>query len=206
MSDRSSRALPCPLRVSAPAIVAAVVFAACGGSDGAADDVVRLDDPQDRSIVEDGGSIETMPQLEGETFPSATITDVDGNEVDSASLVGEPLVVNFWFTTCPPCAKELADFATVDEETDGVRFVGVNPSPTDPVPTMIRFAEERGVSYDLFKDEALELETALDIAFHPVTVFVASDGTIVDQTGVLDLDGLRTEVAELLAADEEITS
>ncbi|MEM9042784.1 MAG: TlpA disulfide reductase family protein, partial [Actinomycetota bacterium] len=140
----------------------------------------------------------------GEILPSARLTDVDGNEVDAQSLIGEPLVMNFWFTTCPPCAKELADFAEVDDETEGVRFVGVNPSPTDPIPAMVRFAEERGVTYDLFKDDLLELETALDITFHPVTVFVDSNGMIVNQTGVLDADGLRDEVAELLAHDKEL--
>ncbi|MEM1335827.1 MAG: hypothetical protein AAGG08_20460, partial [Actinomycetota bacterium] len=65
-------------------------------------------------------------------------------------------------------------------------------------------AEERGVTYDLFKDDLLELETALDITFHPVTVFVDSNGMIVNQTGVLDADGLRDEVAELLAHDKEL--
>ncbi|MEM9748105.1 MAG: TlpA disulfide reductase family protein [Actinomycetota bacterium] len=192
--------------VSVGAALAAIVLvaAACSSeSDDAGDDVLRLNDPQDRSLIEDP-TIETMPQLEGEILPSARLTDVDGNEVDAQSLIGEPLVMNFWFTTCPPCAKELADFAEVDDETEGVRFVGVNPSPADPIPAMVRFAEERGVTYDLFKDDLLELETALDITFHPVTVFVDSNGMIVNQTGVLDADGLRDEVAELLAHDKEL--
>lgn len=192
--------------MSVGAALAAIVLvaAACSSeSDDAGDDVLRLNDPQDRSLIEDP-TIETMPQLEGEILPSARLTDVDGNEVDAQSLIGEPLVMNFWFTTCPPCAKELADFAEVDDETEGVRFVGVNPSPADPIPAMVRFAEERGVTYDLFKDDLLELETALDITFHPVTVFVDSNGMIVNQTGVLDADGLRDEVAELLAHDKEL--
>lgn len=192
------------MSVGAALAAMVLVAAACSSeSDDAGDDVLRLNDPQDRSLIEDP-TIETMPQLEGEILPSARLTDVDGNEVDAQSLIGEPLVMNFWFTTCPPCAKELADFAEVDDETEGVRFVGVNPSPADPIPAMVRFAEERGVTYDLFKDDLLELETALDITFHPVTVFVDSNGMIVNQTGVLDADGLRDEVAELLAHDKEL--
>ena len=38
------------------------------------------------------------------------------------------MVVNLWYSTCPPCARELADFAAVEAEVgDDVRFVGVNP-------------------------------------------------------------------------------
>jgi hypothetical protein len=36
----------------------------------------------------------------------------------------------------------------------------------------------------------------------PVTLFVTSDGTIVEQTGPLDADQLRDKVADLLAADQ----
>ena len=54
------------------------------------------------------------------------------------------MVVNLWYSTCPPCARELADFAAVDAEVgDDVRFVGVNPY--DTAPTMTRFAADRGV-------------------------------------------------------------
>ena len=55
------------------------------------------------------------------------------------------MVVNLWYSTCPPCARELADFAAVDAEVgDDVRFVGVNPY--DTATTMTRFAADRGVT------------------------------------------------------------
>ena len=63
---------------------------------------------------------------------------------------------------------------------------------------MERFAGERGVEYELFRDEAAELQTALGITFFPYTVFVTSSGEIVDQTGVLDADGLREKIDALL--------
>jgi hypothetical protein len=36
----------------------------------------------------------------------------------------------------------------------------------------------------------------------PITLFVTSDGMIVEQTGPLDADELRAEIADLLAVDE----
>ncbi len=170
-----------------------------GDSGSGSDDVdVVLEDPQDRDLGDDELGLEPAPELDGEAFPDATLVDRDGREVSSASLLGDkPLVVNFWFSTCVPCERELADFAEVDAVmSDEVRFIGVNP--LDPVPVMEEFAGERGVEYDLLRDERAELQEALGVAFFPYTVFVTSSGEIVEQTGVLDADGLREKVGALL--------
>lgn len=121
----------------------------------------------------------------------------DGTNVSTSDWVGEPLVINFWYSTCPPCAAELADFAEVDAERDDVRFIGVNP--LDTVDDMIEFASERGVTYDLFRDEVAELQTELGIASFPSTVFVDADGNVTETTGVLDAEELRSQVDDLIA-------
>ena len=43
----------------------------------------------------------------------------------------------------------------------------------------------------------------MEVAF-PVTLFVTSDGTIIEQTGVLDADQLRDRVDELQAVEAQI--
>ena len=178
--------------VAAVAVIAAVAFV-WSQQDG--------DDAD--AVLDSSGGVETFPNdglgndaVEGDPFPDVVLLDGDGNEVATSELLGEPLVVNLWFSTCPPCAKELPDFAEVDAETDEVRFVGVNT--IDSVEVMERFAGERGVTYDLFRDEFAELTDAVGAVAFPVTLFVTSDGTIVDQTGVLDADELRARVANLL--------
>ena len=190
-------------RLLVASLAIAVVVSFAGGyvwSQTVADDDPAVDavleDSQDRTF--EGGPALIEPIPEGDVLPDATLVDGDGNEVSSQSLLGDrPLVLNFWFSTCIPCERELADFAEVDAEvSDRVRFVGVNP--LDTVPTMERFAGERGVEYELLRDEAAELQTALGVTFFPYTVFVTSSGEIVDQTGVLDADGLRERVDQLL--------
>ncbi len=192
-------------RLLAASLGVAVVVSLAGGyvwgqtvaNSNSGDDVdAVLVDPQDRTL--DGGPALIEPIPEGEVLPEATLIDGDGNEVSSMSWLGDtPLVINFWHSNCPPCEKELADFARVDAEMAGdVRFIGVNP--LDPIPTAERFAGERGVEYDLLRDDAVELQTELGVTFFPYTVFVTSSGEIVDQTGVLDADGLRERVENLL--------
>jgi peroxiredoxin len=189
-------------RLLAASLAIAIVVSVAGGyvwsqTVADSDDVdAILVDPQDRTL--EGGPAVIEPIPEGDVLPDATLVDRNGNEVSSQSLLGDrPLVINFWFSTCIPCERELSDFAEVDSEvSDRVRFVGVNP--LDSVPTMERFAGERGVDYELLRDDAAALQEALGVTFFPYTVFVTSTGEIVDQTGVLDADGLRERVDTLL--------
>ncbi len=158
----------------------------------------------------DPGAVVTFPNdgignepVEGTAFPDVTLADADGNEVTTADLLGEPLVVNLWFSTCPPCAKELPAFAEVDAERDDVRFVGVNT--IDSVEVMQRFAGERGVQYDLLRDEFAELADGVGAVAFPVTLFVTSDGTIVEQSGALDADELRAGIDQLMLEESKLT-
>jgi len=167
----------------------------------------RPDDAPVDARLTDASAVVTFPNdglgnadVEGDPFPEVVLFDVDDNEVATADLIGEPLVVNLWYSTCPPCAKELPDFAEVDAETDDARFIGVNT--LDSVEVMERFAGERGVEYDLFRDELTELADAIGATAMPITLFVTSDGTIVEQTGPLDADELRDKIADLLAVEQ----
>jgi peroxiredoxin len=165
------------------------------------------DDDQVDAVLSDPQGVVTYPNdglgntdVEGDPMPIVMLADADGNEVSTAEFLGDPLVVNFWFSTCPPCAKELPDFAEVHAEVgDTVRFVGVNT--IDSVEVMERFAGERGVGYELYRDDYAEFTDGIGASAFPVTIFVTSGGVIVAQTGALDADELREHVDELLALE-----
>jgi thiol-disulfide isomerase/thioredoxin len=179
--------------------VGAYVWASVVDDDG--DDVdARLEEPGVAAIPPD--SVVPNADLAGGELPQAVLSDRNGAEVDTRSFLGgAPLVINLWFSTCPPCAKELPDFAAVHADVgDEVRFIGVNT--IDSVEVMERFAGERGVSYELYRDDLAEFTDAIGATSFPVTIFVTSDGTIIDQTGVLDEAGLRERVAELQSIEE----
>ena len=160
------------------------------------------------ATLDDASAVVTYPndglgnqEVEGDLFPNATFLDRNDNEISSAELLGNPLVVNLWFSTCAPCAKELPDFAEVHAEVgEEVRFVGVNT--IDSVEVMERFAGERGVQYELLRDQYAELANGIGAVAFPITLFVTSEGVIVEQTGVLDADELRERVADLIAVDQ----
>ena len=156
------------------------------------DDVIRLDTPGE--LIDPAS---TNPNYSGDPLPAFELTNADGEDV-RLEPDGRPLVVNLWYSTCPPCARELGGFAAVDAEFgDQVRFVGVNNY--DDADTMERFAGERGVDYELLMDPDDVVGRELRVLQFPVTFFVSADGDIVTQTGPLSENELREHVAELLA-------
>ena len=134
--------------------------------------------------------------LAGRVLPRFELLDIDDQVVTLADFNTGPLVVNLWYSTCPPCARELADFASVERDVrDRIQFVGVNPR--DSVPVMTRFAGDRGVEYPLLRDADQLLGTGLEIVAYPVTLFIDADGVIVRQTGALDESELRAIIEEV---------
>jgi peroxiredoxin len=132
----------------------------------------------------------------GEPLPDIAVVDIDGNEVRLSAYRGEPLVVNLWFSNCPPCQRELVDFAAVHAEVgDRVRFIGLDPF--DTVEAMQRFATARDVSYELLRDTEQAFTNEIGVVAYPVTLFVDRSGMIVRQTGAIDADELRDAIADL---------
>jgi peroxiredoxin len=174
---------------AAVAVAGAIVWSRVVADDG--DDVVLI------TPGEYADPASTNAENAGDVFPSFELTGADGAAV-SLAPGDRPLVVNLWYSTCPPCSRELTAFGTVAADlSDEVRFVGVNP--LDDAETMVSYAADRGVDYELLMDPDEFVGTEFGVLQYPVTFFVATDGEIIAQTGVLSEDELREQIAELVA-------
>ena len=139
----------------------------------------------------------TNAVLEGDRLPEVTVQNLAGDAVSTIDLEGQPLVINIWGSTCAPCKEELPAFAEAHlRHGDSIRFVGVSYLP--PSEHEEQFARDRGVSYELLYDADGEFVTDVGIAAFPVPLFVAADGTIVQQPGRLTLEGLTAAIEDLL--------
>ena len=172
------------LAVAAAIVVAVAVVAANQNSDDS-DDNVTLTSSNDLSPT-----IGTNAAVTGRALPKVDIQTLAGDAFATADLIGRPLIVNFWYSTCAPCKRELPAFAAMHAQFgDRVRFVGVDTLP--PSPNEEAFARDRGVQYELLYDPDGELTTAVGIATSPQTLFIDAQGTIVEQTGELTADRLE---------------
>lgn len=74
-------------------------------------------------VVGCGGSEPIKLLRVGDQAPSFSLLSLSGEEIDSADLAGDPVVLNFWATWCQPCMKELPILREL--AAAGVRVVGV---------------------------------------------------------------------------------
>jgi len=191
---------PARLRAQLSVLLVAAVLVAVGAvvwtrlaadDDASSGDEVRLDTPG--AYMEPGGP--TNPPLPTDELPDVELVGADGSAVRLGDGDDRPMVVNLWYSTCPPCARELADFADVESELgDQVRFVGINPY--DTAAAMERFAADRGVQFELLRDPEFAFADELRIVAYPVTLFVDADGRILERTGPIDDGELRQEISE----------
>lgn len=169
-------------------------FTACGSSSDDVESVV-LDQPGE--YQEPG--IALNRDLDGDALEITTLLDRDDIETDITDFFGQPLVINFWFTACPPCKREMPALQSVHETyADRVRFIGINS--VDTRERMVDFADDMGVTYQLLRDPDSEFLVSNGIAAFPTTLFVAADGTVVEQiSGELTVDVLTATIEAMLA-------
>jgi peroxiredoxin len=135
-----------------------------------------------------------------EPLPDVTVETLDGDEVSLRELTGRPLVLNLWYSTCPPCVREMPAFeATHQRLGDEVRFVGLNP--VDSSSAARDFADEVGVTYELLRDPGGDATVELGVARFPTTVFVDADGRVVaTEPNELGEEEITERIAELFPA------
>lgn len=109
------------------------------------------------------------------------LTSLDGTPRGLEEFRGQPLIVNFWATWCPPCRREIPLLISLQEEygPDGLTVVGVAVEEPSPVR---KLAAELQFNYPILigEQEAIDLATALGVEFVglPYTVFINDRGRV----------------------------
>lgn len=122
------------------------------------------------------------PRLAGEAMrqplPALTLHDASGAVVDTATLRGRPLLLNFWATWCPPCDEEMPALEALyrRQGAAGVQVVTVNLQET-PAQVMA-YLTQRSLTLPVWLDEEGGLATQLDVTYLPTTFLVDADGVI----------------------------
>lgn len=131
------------------------------------------------------------------------VKDMDGKDVRLSDYRGRPLIVNFWFTTCPPCRVETPIFVDLVKKYGDKGFTVLGLSVSDTPEEIRAFSEEFKVNYPLFvAAERNDITEAYRATFaYPVSWFVKSDGTVFyKHLGTASADWFEKQVMALLSA------
>jgi DsbE subfamily thiol:disulfide oxidoreductase len=154
----------------------------------------------DSSVVSLTGIQGVATPRVGEPAPSFSLVSTDGSPTSLSDLRGQPVLVNFWASWCPPCRGEMPDLERVASEyrDRGLVVVGVDlEEDRDPV---VRYAQTLGIhSLTLLLDPGGTVATRYNVTGLPTSYFVDRDGLIRDRNvGPLTPNGLRSKVAQIL--------
>ena len=121
----------------------------------------------------------------GGRAPGFSLESTDGRKVGLADLAGQPLVINFWASYCPPCRAEMPLLQRSVGALTNVRLVLVNEG--DSGQAARDFLSSVGIQQAALLDSDLGVGRAYGVVPLPTTVFVRADGSIAGrQVGELD--------------------
>jgi peroxiredoxin len=145
------------------------------------------------------GDFDVAPDFELSVFHNAN--HQQGDQVSLSGLEGKPVVVNFWYPSCPPCRLEMPDLQATFEKhkDDGLEFVGVQSLILDTVEEGQEFIDEFEITYAVGPDEDGSILIDYGAVNFPTTVFLDKNHEIVKVwAGLLTAEKLEEIIAPLI--------
>jgi thiol-disulfide isomerase/thioredoxin len=168
-------------------VLFASVIAGCSSSSSSDDTGANRTDPG----VNLTPGIGTNANIKGKKFLFVEMQDIASGADVTIVPTGTPMVVNFWYSTCAPCIRELPALSEAAEKYgDKVQFIGVNPNDSRDVAQA--FLKNLGVNFASYIDDGDQL-SAVEVATFPTTYFLNADGVIVKmQSGELKPEDIES--------------
>ena len=117
----------------------------------------------------------TMNVSVGDTFPRFTLRDMNGREWSNKDLMGRKAVINFWFTGCGPCIKEMPELGRWVRKHRNVTFLAVTFESGEKIKQVVKDNKFR--FHQLVNDE--ELIAQVGVSSYPFTVVLDEEGRII---------------------------
>ena len=136
----------------------------------------------------------SAPRSSG-TAPDFMLANAAGGTTQLAELKGQPVVLNFWGSWCPPCRAEIPEFISWHNDHPNVPLVGIAARSGQAI-TVAQKAKDLGINYTVLvaNDKVLE---DYNIDAFPTTIVLNTDGSIAAVTvGGIDRDQLDQMVAK----------
>lgn len=139
----------------------------------------------------------------GDAAPNFTLTTLDGKQVSLSDFRGKPVMLNFWYATCPGCLAEIPGMQRfyAAQQAAGKNFVILGVNSVDDAQTAQQFAQQYGLTYTLVMDKNQQVATQYNLTATPTSYFIDHQGIIrFVQVGPIDEAALQQKAAEISQA------
>ena len=106
-------------------------------------------------------------------LPEFSFKDIDGNAIESKNLIGKPLVINMWFTTCAPCIAEMPELNRIKKENPDINFIAITFDNNEKVKN---FLKKKTFNFIQIANQKAYCD--LFTKRFPINIFVNKDGII----------------------------
>jgi cytochrome c biogenesis protein CcmG, thiol:disulfide interchange protein DsbE len=137
---------------------------------------IALSSPPPGSVT--SGKIPAPRQ--GFLAPDFELQDRAGNAVRLSDLRGQPVLVNFWASWCPPCQAEMPAMQRVHETyaEQGYVVLAVNTTYQDNEADARAFLDERGLTFTVLFDRDGGASSLYVVRSMPTSFFIDHEGVI----------------------------
>lgn len=120
-----------------------------------------------------------MPMPEAPQAPAFELNGPDGESYRLSDFHGQPLIINFWATWCPPCRAEMPAMQRAWEQLqpDGIGVIAINVG--EGADEVKAFIEQVPVSFPLPLDTDSKVTQRWPLRGLPTTFVMAPDGRLV---------------------------
>jgi len=117
----------------------------------------------------------------GQPAPDFRLKTLDGGEVSLSQFRGQPVLINFWASWCPPCRLEMPDLVRAYEahKAEGFVILGIDLTFQDSISDVQAFVQEFGMTFPVLLDETGEVTTEVyRLRGLPMSIFVGRTGIV----------------------------
>ncbi len=108
-------------------------------------------------------------------LPDFEYKDIHGKTVNSAMLRGKPVVLNFWFTACPPCIAEMPELNRLKEKYKSSDIVFLSMT-YETKAKVLSFLKKHKLDYQIMPDAKAYCDAFTKS--YPINIFVDRNGII----------------------------
>ncbi|HED33626.1 MAG TPA: TlpA family protein disulfide reductase [Gammaproteobacteria bacterium] len=111
--------------------------------------------------------------------PAFRLNDMDGISHPLSDYLGQPVIINFWATWCPPCREELPSMNRAWNmiKNEGIAMLAINVGEDEE--TIFSFMGDYPIDFTILLDQNAEIAEKWPMKGLPTTYVVDPEGFIV---------------------------
>lgn len=114
--------------------------------------------------------------LKGKLIENLNLTDLKGKHYTLEELKGKVIVLNFWFTKCAPCIKEIPDLNEMIQKygTENIAYFAIT---FDEKEIVEEFIKKKQIDFTIIPEDKNTIEQ-FSIGFYPTNIIIDKEGKV----------------------------